>query len=148
MKEKPIPRDESIVSRDMLIEILISALYITVICLSILFFPPVRNLFGNVDTTYLKSALFATFMMAITFNGFNARTEHVNPFENLGRNVNFLLVMASIFVLQFVFVTFGGEVLSVEPLAPGAWITCLVLAFMVIPIDMARKIFMNKHKQA
>lgn len=140
MKEKPIPRTASIVSKGMLVEILISALYITGICLSILFLPPVRNLFGEVDTTYLKSALFATFMMAITLNGFNARTEHINPFEHLGRNINFLLVMGGILVMQFVFVTFGGEVLSVESLTPQSWGICFLLAFLVIPIDMIRKI--------
>ena len=89
--------------------------------------------------TYLKSAVFATFMMAITFNGFNARTSHINPFENLGRNRNFLLVMLAIFLLQFVFVTFGGDVLSVEALTPQSWLVCLILAFLVIPIDMVRK---------
>ena len=144
MKDKPIPRSASIISREMLVEIIISSLYITAICLSILFFPAVRGLFGNVDATYLKSALFATFMMAITFNGFNARTEHINVFEGLGRNRNFLLVMLSIFALQFVFVTFGGTVLSVEALSPAAWLICLGLAFLVIPIDMLRKILTGK----
>ena len=144
MKDKPVPRTESIVTKEMLIEVIVSALYITFICLAILFAPPIRNLFGDVDTTYLKSALFATFMMAITFNGFNARTSHINPFENLGRNRNFLLVMLSIFVLQFVFVTFGGEVLSVERLSPKSWIICVILAFMVIPIDVVRKMIMHK----
>ena len=144
MKEKPIPRSASIISREMMVEIIISALYITFICLGILFIPPIRGLFGDVDVTYLKSALFATFMMAITFNGFNARTSHVNVCEGLGRNRNFLLVMLSIFVLQFVFVTFGGEVLSVEALSPAGWLTCLVLAFLVIPIDMVRKAVMHR----
>lgn len=139
MKEKPIPRQESIVTRNMMIEVLISAFYITFICLAILFFPPIRNLFGDVDVTYLKSALFATFMMSITFNGFNARTTHMNPFEHLNRNRNFLLVMAAIFILQFVFVTFGGAVLSVERLSAQAWGVCVLLAFLVIPIDMVRK---------
>lgn len=144
MKDKPIPRSASIISKEMFVEIIISALYITFVCLGILFVPFVRNRFGNVDVTYLKSALFATFMMAITFNGFNARTSHVNPFEGLGRNKNFLLVMFAIFAMQFVFVTFGGEALSVEPLTPQAWLTCIILAFLVIPIDVIRKIFMNK----
>ena len=144
MKEKPIPRNASIVSKEMLVEIIISAAYITVICLGILFIPPIRGLFGDVDQTYLKSALFATFMMAITFNGFNARTSHLNPFEGLGRNRNFLLVMFSIFALQFVFVTFGGEVLSVEALSPMGWVTCVILAFLVIPIDMVRKAVMGQ----
>ena len=144
MKDKPIPRSASIISKEMFVEIIISAVYITFICLGILFVPFIRNRFGNVDVTYLKSALFATFMMAITFNGFNARTSHINPFEGLGRNKNFLLVMLAIFAMQFVFVTFGGEALSVEPLAPQAWLTCIILAFLVIPIDVIRKIIMNK----
>lgn len=144
MQEKPIPRSASIVSKEMLVEIIISALYITVICLGILFIPPIRSLFGDVDVTYLKSALFATFMMSITFNGFNARTAHINVFEGLGRNKNFLRVMLAILALQFVFVTFGGEVLSVEALSPTGWLTCLILAFLVIPIDMVRKAVMHR----
>lgn len=144
MKEKPVARSESIVSRAMLSEVIISAAYITIICLSILFVAPIRSLFGDVDVTYLKSAIFATFMMAITFNGFNARTGHINPFENIGRNRNFVLVMISIFVMQFLFVTFGGEVLSVESLSVKSWIICIILAFMVIPIDMIRKAIIRK----
>ena len=144
MQDKPVPRTANIVSKEMLIEVIISAVYITFICLSILFWKPIRNLFGDVDVTYLKSALFATFMMAITFNGFNARTNHINPFENLGRNKNFLLVMFSIFVLQFVFVTFGGEVLNVESLSCESWIICIVLAFLVIPIDILRKVIVGE----
>ncbi len=140
MNDKPIPRSESIVSREMFIEILVGAFYITFICLSILFLRPVRELFGDVDTTYLKSALFATFMMAITFNGFNARTSHLNPFEGIGRNRNFIFVMLSIIVLQYFFVTFGGRVLEVEPLSLSSWLTCAFLAFLVIPIDIVRKL--------
>lgn len=144
MKDKPIARDASIVTKDMLIEILISALYITFICLSILFLPAVRNLFGEVDITYLKSAVFAVFMMAITFNGFNARTNHLNILKGIGKNKNFIYVMLSIFVLQFVFITFGGEVLSVEALSLKSWIICVVMAFMVIPIDLIRKVITNR----
>lgn len=139
MKDKPIPRSESIVTKEMFTEILISAFYITFICLAILFVKPVRDLFGNVDITYLKTALFATFMMAITFNGFNARTSHLNPFEGLGRNKNFIIVMLSIIGLQYLFVTFGGKVLEVEPLSLRTWGLCALLAFLVIPIDIVRK---------
>ena len=146
MKDKPIPRSASIISKEMLVEILIGAMYITFICLGILFVHPIRNLFGDVDLTYLKSAVFAVFMMAITFNGFNARTSHINPFEGLGRNKTFIWVMLSVFALQFVFVTFGGEVLSVESLSVTGWLTCIVLAFLIIPIDMIRKAIMHKTK--
>lgn len=144
MKDKPIARDASIVTKDMLVEILIGALYITFICLSILFVPAIRNLFGDVDVTYLKSAIFAVFMMAITFNGFNARTNHLNLLKGIGKNKNFIYVMLSIFALQFVFVTFGGDVLSVEALSLKSWIICIVMSFLVIPLDMIRKAFTIK----
>ncbi len=142
MQEKPIPRSASIINREMFIEIIISALYITAVCTSILFLPFINNLIGDVD----KSAVFATFMMAITFNGFNARTSHINPFEGIGRNKNFLWVMASIFILQFLFVTFGGSVLSVEPLSLSAWLICMFMEFLIIPIDMIRKAVMRKKR--
>ena len=47
--------------------------------------------------------------------------------------------MVCIFLAQFIFVTFGGEVLSVEPLTPASWGICILLAFMIVPIDMVRK---------
>lgn len=140
MKDLPIPRRESIVTKSMITEVIISSLYITLICLGILFFDPLKARFGSVDSVYLKSAVFATFMMAITFNGFNARTHHLNPFENLGRNTNFILVMLAIFIMQFVFVTFGGEALSVEALSEEAWGLCAALAFLIIPLDVVRKL--------
>ncbi|MCR5806571.1 MAG: calcium-translocating P-type ATPase, PMCA-type [Oscillospiraceae bacterium] len=144
MKDKPIPRSESIVTKGMLIEVIISGLYITACCLCIRFVPALNDIFGGQDTTYLRAALFATFMMAITFNGFNARTDKLNPFENLGRNKNFLYVMGALLLIQFVFVTFGGNFLSVEPLNVVTWLVCLCMAFIVVPIDVIRKICMGK----
>lgn len=146
MRDRPVPRNEGIITKEMFTEVLVGALYITAVCLGILFFPPLRDLFGDADVTCLKSALFAAFMMSITFNGFNARTGHLNVFEGLGRNRNFLIVMGALLALQFVFVTFGGEALSVEPLSPSAWLICVILAFLVIPIDMIRKAVTGRHR--
>ena len=150
MDEKPIPRSEGIITGGMLTEIIISACYITAICLSILFVPWIQSFIGATsangvldETIYLKSALFATFMMAIIFNGFNARTTHLNPFEGIGRNLTFLIVMGGILLLQFLFVTLGGKALSVTPLSFATWGKCLLLAFLVIPIDVVRKLFIK-----
>ncbi|MBR6186996.1 MAG: calcium-translocating P-type ATPase, PMCA-type [Clostridia bacterium] len=150
MKEKPIARDASIVSKSMLIEVIVSALYITAACLCIRFVPAIMRLIGapeaavnsllsDAGKVYLNSAVFATFMMAITFNGFNARTTHMNVFEHLGRNRNFLLVMGGILLMQFVFVTFGGKILSVQALTATTWLVCLLIAFLVIPIELIRR---------
>ena len=140
MEDKPVQRQANIVTGRMLQQVTICALYITAICLAILFVPDFRHIFGDVSTTYLKSAVFATFMMAIIFNGFNARTEDINVFENLGRNPTFLIILAIIFVIQFLFVELGGPVLSVEPLNFHTWLICAGLAVLVIPVDLVRRI--------
>ena len=147
MKDKPIPRSQSIVTKAMFAQILLGAGYITLLCLAIRFLPQLGDLLGSHDPKYLKSALFATFMMAITFNGFNARTEHLNLLKGLHKNVNFLLVVAGILLMQFVFVTFGGDVLSVRSLTPHTWLVCAVLALAVIPLDLIRKLIVGLFKK-
>ncbi len=123
MDEKPIARDANIITPKMFSEIITGALYIKLICLAILFIKPVRNLFLTSDIVYLRSALFATFMMAITFNGLA-----------MASSKNCVVVMLFIFILQYVFVTFGGDVLSVHALTLDSWLNCFVLAVLVIPV--------------
>ncbi len=165
MRDKPVPRRESIVTKKMLIQIIVSGLFITAACLCVRFLPALSKLFGKGDLVkaakemadgkltdcaksaarYLNSAVFATFMMAITFNGFNARTEHMNVFEHLGRNKNFLLVMGALLIVQFIFIELGGEVLSVTSLNAVTWLVCAILAFLVIPVELIRRAAMKKN---
>ena len=156
MKERPVPRQASIVNKAMLTEIIITALYITAACLAILFVPDITNLFIDPardikmaadNAVYLKSALFAAFMMSIAFNGLNARTESLNLFKGLKENRSFILVMAGILILQFVFVTFGGDFLSVKPLDAKAWAMCFIAAVLVLPIDLIRKMIVMLTKK-
>ena len=58
----------------------------------------------------------------------------------------FLIVMGVIFLAQFIFVTIGGDVLSVHALTATTWLVCAVIAFLVIPIDVVRKVIMNKQQ--
>ena len=124
MNEKPIPRDANIITGEMLQDILTGAAYITLICLAVLFVPKVRGLFGNVSNVYLRTAVFAVFMMSITFNGLR-----------MASSLNCVLTMMFIFVMQWVFVEFGGEVLSVEALSLDSWLNCFVLAVLVVPVS-------------
>ena len=41
-------------------------------------------------------------------------------------------------------ISVGGVVLSVHALTATTWLTCAVIAFLVIPIDVIRKVFMNR----
>lgn len=134
MNEKPIPRDENIITSEMFGQILTGAVYITVMCLAVLFVPKVRGLFGNVDVMYLRTAVFALFMMAITFNGLAMATSK-----------NCVFVMMFIFVMQWAFVEFGGEMLSVEALTLDSWLSCFVLAVLVVPFRFAGKYVLAKY---
>ena len=109
MNEKPIPRDENIITSEMLGQILTGAAYITVICL-------------------------AVFMMAITFKGLAMATSK-----------NCVFVMMFIFIMQWAFVEFGGEVLSVEALSLDSWLNCFVLAVLVVPFRWAGKYLLAKY---
>ena len=84
---------------------------------------------------YLKTALFATFMMAITFNGLG-----------MASSLNCVLTMLFIFVMQWVFVEYGGEVLSVEALSLDSWLNCFVLAVCVIPAKKLIQFGLAKYK--
>ena len=85
-------------------------------------------------------------MMTIAFNGFNARTSHLNPLKDLSKNKSFIVVLLAVFLLQFIFVTFGGDVLSVTSLSLESWLICAGLSFLIIPIDMIRKAIMHRGK--
>ncbi|MBQ7558676.1 MAG: calcium-translocating P-type ATPase, PMCA-type [Synergistaceae bacterium] len=134
MNEKPIPRDENIITPSMLNDILIGAAYVTLICMAVMFFGPVKKLFMTDDIIYLRTALFAVFMMSITFNGLS-----------MASSKNCVLVMLFIFVLQWVFVEFGGEVLSVKALSLDSWLNCFVLAVLIVPVKMGIEFLIKKY---
>ena len=134
MNEKPIPRDENIITSEMLGQILTGAAYITLMCLAVLFVPKVRGLFGNADIIYLRTAVFALFMMAITFNGLAMATSK-----------NCVFMMMFIFIMQWAFVEFGGEMLSVKALSLDSWLNCFVLAVLVVPFRFAGKFLLAKY---
>lgn len=153
MKEKPVPRRQSIVTGRMMGQIITGAVYITLVCLGIRFLPEIGHLFTSLHSndpdilaqyyTYLKSAMFACFMMMITFNGFNARTERMSLYKGLRKNKIFIAVFAGVFICQFLFVSFGGEMFGVTPLSVTSWLFCLIFSVMVIPLDLIRKLILR-----
>lgn len=151
MREKPISRTANIVTGQMFTQVVYGGLYLTLVCLAILFIDSVSNIVlgakefigENAEASrieYLRTCVFAVFMMTITFNGFNVRTNSLNLLTGIGRNKNFLLIMAMIFALQFVFITFGGKMFSVVPLSIESWISCILISLSIIPFDYVRRI--------
>ena len=147
MTQAPIPRSEGIITGRMLSQILFGATYITAICLAIIFAPSVSALFESTEPLYLRTALFATFMVSITCNGFNALADGLNPFSGIAENKIFAAVMCFVFALQFAFVSLGGAMFGVTPLTARGWGLCICLAILIIPLEIVRKIVMKIFKR-
>ena len=145
MEEKPIARTANILNRYLKSSILVGGIFITIICLGIL-----KNIFGvytligSNDLMIVRTFMFATFIMAIIWNSFNARTESMNLFEHIVENHNFILVMSAVTVIQVIIIQFGGKVFGTTPLTLMNWVAVILIAFMIIPIDLVRKAVVKK----
>lgn len=145
MDEKPVARTANILNRYLKSSILVGGIFITIICLGIL-----KNIFGvhklieNSDFDVVRTFMFATFILTIIWNSFNARTDSINLFEHIVENRNFILVMSAVTIIQILIIQFGGKVFGTTPLTLSNWITVVLIAFMIIPIDLIRKVIVKK----
>ena len=151
MNEKPIPKGESLITGDMWSAILIDGFLMAALCLFFLSSNFIEGLFvcdvsrckDSEVNMVLLTAFFGFFVFINNFNKFNARTESLNLFEHIAQNHNFLIVVFIIFLLQTTFTYYGGEVLRTVGLTIQEWIYVLIFAFIIIPIDLARKLLRN-----
>eukprot|EP01119_Soliformovum_irregulare_P025510 TRINITY_DN947_c0_g1_i1.p1 TRINITY_DN947_c0_g1~~TRINITY_DN947_c0_g1_i1.p1 ORF type:complete len:536 (-),score=172.44 TRINITY_DN947_c0_g1_i1:193-1800(-) len=146
MKEKPVPRDQHIITSNMWSAILVNGLFIAFLCTMALITPAVRTLFvrdGVMSERVFLTAFFAYFIFLTNFNALNARTPKINVFENVTKNRGFLAVMTLIFVVQIIFTYLGGSFLRTEGLLMSEWILIIAASVIIIPFDMCRKIFVR-----
>jgi calcium-translocating P-type ATPase len=139
MRDPPIPREAAIVSGDMWTSIIFNGLYIAVLSIVFLLWPPMRELYRPDDQVFL-TAFFCLFIFLTTCNSFNVRTSRLNLITNLFENVGFLGIQALIFVVQIVFTVIGGKVLRTVALTSNEWFITIALATTVIPFDLLRKV--------
>ncbi|MBQ7630092.1 MAG: cation transporting ATPase C-terminal domain-containing protein, partial [Selenomonadaceae bacterium] len=99
--------------------------------------------FGG-DSVYVLTGYFAFFIFMAVFNAFNARTDRMNLFDNIGGNPGFLKVMGLIVVVQVIMTYFGGAILRCYGLTASEWLFVLAMAFIIIPVDLARKAIIGK----
>lgn len=150
MLEKPMRRDEQLINTDMWSSILINGAFIAFISILFLTSNLTRTLFsggheigsGAAQAKFL-TAFFAFFVFIQVFNTFNARTQGLNLFEHLLDNRLFSIIIPSIMVIQIFFITYGGEILRTVGLSMQEWVYVLLLAVVIIPVDLVRKIARN-----
>ena len=137
------PREEKLISRDMLSQILITGGYTLLLGIYFLKSSFTRSLFSGGDT-YFLTAFFAMFIFCGIFNSFNARSEKTNILHCIAGNKPFVFIMALVCLIQLLIIYFGGEIFRCTPLSPIHLLYCAIIAFTVIPADILRKFFFSK----
>ena len=110
-----------------------------IIVFSLLLLQSVHQVFGDNESVNL-TARFALLMLVAAFNGFNVRTEDVHLLRGLSKNPLFIIVALIIIFGTIVIVNFGGSLFMVTPLSYEQWAVVFGLAFLVIPMDLVRKL--------
>lgn len=144
MREPPKRRDEPVLNRYMLHQILLMGAFTVGLCLTFLKAPFLRPLFRYAnDSLYFMTAFFALFIFAGVFNSFNARTNRVNLLANLRQNPFFVLIMAAVALIQILLIYYGGSLFRTAGLTLRELRTVLLAAFLVVPADSIRKLILR-----
>ena len=151
MLEKPRRRDESIVSKKMMTQIVIMGLWLTVLSFIYLKHPFFINLFE--DEAQHLTGYFVLFIVGALFNGFNVRDDAFGIFKGLNENTGFLKVFFAIIAVQAIIVNTGlvpfkvftwiGNMFSCVPFGIKGWVAVVLLAVTMIPVDLVRKCVMK-----
>ena len=145
LRDKPRRRDESIVSKQMALQIGIMGLWLT--ALSILWFklPFIASFFNNTQELY--TGFFCMFVFAFMVNAFNVRSDGPNVFEHIKENPMFIKMWLVIILVQAALVSVGGvigSVFSCVRFGAKGWIIVLLAALTMYPIDVLRKLLSRK----
>ena len=140
MHVPPLPPNEKILSRGMILTILLGAVYTLVLSLTFLLSPLTRALFGRSEV-YFLTAFFALFIFCGIGMSFNSRTPSANPLRAIGQNRPFIIIMTAVASVQLALVYFGGEVFRCTPLDVRDLAATALAAFTVIPVGTIIKQF-------
>lgn len=152
MEEAPRRRDESIVSKKMMAQILTMGAWLVVISFAFLKLPFFDQFFNTEEQKL--TAYFVLFILSALFNGFNVRDKRFAIFSGLNENTGFLKVFFVIIAVQACIVNAGlvnldifkwiGEMFSCVPFGITGWVVVIILGFTMIPVDIVRKLIFNK----
>ena len=145
MKEKPKKKEENILNKYMVSEIVFTGIYSSALCLWFLKSDFVANFIRtSTDNRYLMTAFFGLFIFMSIFNSFNARTNKLNLFYNLHKNIIFIIVILFILSVQIYLLYYGGSLFRTYGLSIKELVFTTLLAATVIPVDFLRKLFLRQ----
>ena len=144
MKEPPKRRDEPILNKYMVGQIIFSSLFTVGLYIMFLKSPKILSNFrSSTDNIYVLTAFFALFIFTSVLHCFNSRTDRLNIFAGLSKNSTFIFIVSLVLTVQLLFVYLGGSMLRTAPLLPNELKITLLLSLTVLPADFIRKLFLN-----
>ncbi len=152
MDEKPRRRDENIVNKKMMAQIIVMGAWLTCISFIYLKHPFFRGFFETQEQHL--TGYFVLFIVSALFNGFNVRDDSFAVFKGLNENTGFLKVFFTIIFVQALIVnaalvpftafTWIGNMFSCVPFGLKGWAVVILLAVTMIPVDLIRKAAVNR----
>ena len=143
MDEKPRNRTESIVSAKMLINIILTSVWLATVGFVMMF----KN--ADALTVYQMQAMYFVFYIwGSLFNGFQCRSDGFDIFAGIKDNKNFIKIPLIIVVAQAAIICVGlipvlrpvSLVFGCEPIAAIYWAQAILLGLTVLPIGCITKI--------
>ena len=131
MKNRPVKRTESIVSKAMLFRIIFNGIFIAVIIL-------MQYAFNFLEASVLekKSAIFTLFIMFQLFNAFNCREIGSESIvRNVGRNKVMTYTFLIVLLLHIFIVEVCYSFFNISKMRFVLWIKCVIVAFSIVIVS-------------
>lgn len=139
MYEEPKKKEENIINRYMLNQILVTGLTSAIFCILFLKSRFTNQIFGD----DMMTAFFGLIIFISIFNSFAARTHRLNILANIRKNKVFIGVITFVVLMQIYLIYYGGEMFRTSGLTIREFLMMFLFALLVVPVDFARKLILK-----
>ena len=140
MYEVPKSKNENIINKYMLNQIIVIGLYSSVLCIFFL----KSNLIKSIYKENILTAFFGLIIFISIFNSFCARTHRLNILGNITKNKVFIIIISFITIMQIYLIYKGGELFRTNGLSLKEFFIMLLISLTIFPIDLIRKIILKR----
>ena len=140
MCEFPINKNENIINKYMLNQIVTTGLFSAILCIFFL----KSNLTNNIFKDDILTAFFGLIIFISILNSFAARTHRLNILANITKNRVFIGVITFVFLMQIYLIYYGGEMFRTNGLSIHEFIIMFMFSLLVVPVDFIRKIILKR----
>lgn len=145
MLEKPIRRNEDIFDKNMWSAVTVNSLFICAVSVFMFISQDMHYAFRqSAADTVFYTGYFNYFVFSCIFNAFNMRTDSIDLTEHISLNKPFLAIIFIIGIVQIAMTCFGGAIIGTARLSANEWALCIIMALLVIPVDIIRKLTTKK----